>query len=57
MLTILVSSIQLALDRPLEDPKSSYKKAIDIIDLATTAIFLFEAALKIVAYGLIMNGR
>ena len=44
------------MDGPLVDPSSKLKKVLGIIDLVTTIIFIFEAAFKIVALGLIVNG-
>lgn len=55
--TILVSSVTLALDGPLVDPESSLESTISNIDMLTTLLFIFEALVKIVAYGLLFNGR
>ena len=57
MLCIIVSTVTLALEEPLEDPNSAKRQVINIIDLATTAIFTFESMLKIIALGFIMNGK
>jgi hypothetical protein len=54
--TIIVSSIQLAIDGPLVDPKSNERLALDIIDFITTAIFAFEALAKILSLGFLLNG-
>jgi hypothetical protein len=51
-----VSSLQLALDNPLDDPGSPKQQALAIVDATTTAIFFVEAVLKIVAFGLVFNG-
>jgi hypothetical protein len=52
ILSILLSSITLALDNPLNDPKSEFSIRISKIDMFCTVIFIFEAAGKIVTYGL-----
>lgn len=49
---IVVSSICLALDNPLNDPKSNFSKNLDKVDLLCTIIFIFEAVGKIITYGL-----
>jgi hypothetical protein len=56
LLTIIVSSIQLALDSPLIDPESQFKGVLYYLDLITTLIFCFEGLLKMIAYGLLRNG-
>jgi hypothetical protein len=52
----MISSVQLSLDNPLNDPNSSIQVIIRSIDYATAAIFGIEAVLKIIAYGFIRNG-
>jgi hypothetical protein len=54
--TILVTSIQLALESPLNHPKSSLMKTIFWIDIITTMIFAIEGIMKIIAFGFIKNG-
>ena len=53
---IIVSSIHLALDNPLNNPKSTYAKVLVIIDYMLTSIFTFEAFLKMLAFGILLNG-
>lgn len=53
---ILASTISLAFEHPLEDPNSEKMKLLNQIDLVFTGIFCFEAALKIISLGFIMNG-
>lgn len=53
---ILLSSIQLALSGPLNDPNSRIQKALYWIDFLTTIVFLIEAIMKIVALGFVNNG-
>lgn len=54
--TIIVSSLQLAIDGPLIDPKSSTYAALEWIDFITTIIFAVEAIMKIISVGLLLNG-
>lgn len=52
-----MSTCTLAFEHPLENPKSEKMKVLDQIDLVFTSIFCFEAVLKIIALGFIINGR
>jgi len=52
ILSILVSSICLALDNPLNDPKSKFSINLNKVDVICTVIFVFEAVSKIITYGL-----
>jgi voltage-dependent calcium channel L type alpha-1D len=56
LLIILCSSVQLALENPLNDPDSSLSSALKYIDISLTVIFSFEALLKIIAYGFVFCG-
>lgn len=51
---ILVSSVLLALDDPLEESNSA---VLTEIDLVVTIIFTAEALFKILAYGFLFNGE
>ncbi|TNV88195.1 hypothetical protein FGO68_gene12429 [Halteria grandinella] len=53
---IILSSVQLALDGPLVDPKSELRVVLDIIDIVTTTVFAFEAGAKILSLGFLLNG-
>ena len=55
--TILVSSVNLALENPLNDPDGALKSAVFYIDVFTTSIFIMEAMMKTVAFGFVANGR
>ena len=57
ILLIIVSTITLAFEHPLDDPDSSKMKTLENIDYAMTAAFCIEAAMKIITFGLIMNGK
>lgn len=56
ILTILATAVQLAMDTPLLDPFSRTATGLFWVDIATTVVFVCEAILKIVAWGLIANG-
>jgi hypothetical protein len=47
----------LAIDNPLDDPESVKVKTLEILDIVITACFILECALKVVAYGFVVNGR
>ena len=53
---ILVSTVTLAFEHPLEDPESDLMNILDKIDLVMTAIFCFEALMKIISLGFLFNG-
>jgi len=52
ILSIIVSSVCLALDNPLNDPLSNLSKVLIRIDIALTSIFTAEAVGKIITFGL-----
>ena len=52
ILSILLSSITLALDNPLNDPSSEFSIRLSKIDIFCTVIFVFEALAKIITFGL-----
>lgn len=56
LLLIAVSTINLALESPLDDPKIKKLQVLLYIDYAMTAIFTIEMLSKIVAYGFLFNG-
>jgi voltage-dependent calcium channel L type alpha-1S len=53
---ILLSTLTLTFENPLNDPDSSYSHALFYIDILFTVIFTVEAATKIIAYGFVFNG-
>ena len=57
ILAIVVSSVQLALENPLEDPESLFMTVLFWVDMVMTAIFCAEMMLKIVAYGFLLNSE
>lgn len=54
---ILFSTVMLAFEHPLDEPESAKETVLSTIDSIVTAIFCFEAFLKIVALGFIINGK
>ena len=54
---IIVSTITLALETPLDDPEGEKVKILTIIDYIMTVIFTFEAAVKIIAVGFAFAGK
>jgi len=54
---VLFSTILLTIDNPLDDPLSKKQFALTILDYITTAIFSFEAIIKIVVFGVLFNGK
>ena len=53
---IIVSTLTLAFEEPMEDPKRDQMKVIETVDLAMTIVFTLEALLKIMALGFLFNG-
>lgn len=54
---IIMASIIIALDSPLYDPNSTYRRTLTYIDMAISGIFVIEVILKWMAYGIIFNGK
>jgi len=57
LLLIGVSTIFLALENPLNNPEGNLMKVLYYSDICLTTIFSFEALLKIVVYGILINGK
>lgn len=55
LLCIVLSSVLLVVDNPLYDPDSSAMKIVKYMDLVFTVLFFFEAMIKIIAKGLLVN--
>jgi len=55
LVLIVLASILLAVDTPLLDPDSGLATGLMYADLVITALFLFEAAAKIMVLGFIAN--
>lgn len=54
---IVVSTVTLAIEHPLDNPDSEKLKILGICDLVFTTIFTIEALLKIIALGFMCNGK
>ena len=53
---VLISVICMTLEQPLDDPKSQKLYVLNIINIVVTVLFIVEMIIKIIVYGLIMNG-
>lgn len=54
---IVISTITLAFEEPLDDPKSSKVQKLKSLDLVMTIVFTLEATLKVIALGFLFNGK
>ena len=54
---ISISSIMLALDNPLNDPKGTLSLVLMYSDIVFTSIFAFEFILRIIVHGVLFNGE
>jgi hypothetical protein len=57
IILIVLSSIFLALDNPLNDPESGLSETLTMLDFIMTALFTLEAIIKIIACGFLFNGK
>jgi len=57
LLLIVISSVALAIDNPLNDPEGDMSKNLYILDIVMTTLFVIEMLLKIIAKGFLMNGK
>lgn len=57
VLCILLSSVQLAMDVSYTDPASVKKSTLHWIDVSTIVVFTVEAVIKVVTFGVIVNGE
>jgi len=55
MALIIVSSITLVMDTPLQDPESDMLVFIGYMDNCFTVLFTLEATIKIIAMGFMFN--
>ena len=55
LILIVLSSITLVIDNPLNDPESGFMKILKIVDVVFTVLFFLEAAVKIIARGFAFN--
>ena len=54
---IIISTITLALETPLDDPDGDKIMILEKIDLFMTIVFTFEMAVKIIAWGFMFAGK
>ncbi len=57
VIVIIISSIHLALENPLNDPNGQLVEFLNYIDIGTTVFFLLEFLIKVITFGFLMNGR
>ena len=57
IIIILGNTIQLALDNPLNDPKSRLAQVLITLDYIFSMIFILEAIAKVLAFGFINCGN
>ena len=57
LVLIIISTITLALETPLDDPKGDKIRVLKHIDLFMTVAFTFEALVKIIAVGFLFTGK
>lgn len=57
LVLIIISTITLALETPLDDPKGDKIRVLNQIDLFMTVAFTFEALVKIIAVGFLFTGK
>ena len=56
LVLIIVSSILLAIDNPLNDPNGDLSITLGYLDLIITILFVLECWIKIVSFGFALNG-
>lgn len=54
---IVVSTLTLALEGPLDNPESQKMKILTKIDYFMTSVFTLEVVLKVIVYGFIKNKK
>lgn len=57
ILLIILSTLTLAFEEPLQDPESDKIRVIKLIDVVMTCVFTLEALLKIIALGFLFNKK
>ena len=57
MVMVVISTVTLALETPLDDPESEKTKTLRFIDLVVTVAFTFEMLVKIAAWGFVCAGK
>ena len=54
---IIISTINLALDNPLNDPESTFARVTQWLDVVLGCLFIVEAMTKILVFGFLLNGK
>ena len=54
---IILSTINLALDNPLNDPESTLAHITQWLDFVLSCFFIVEAMTKILVFGFLFNGK
>ena len=57
LLMIIISSIALAFENPLNDPDSTLSRILINTDIVMTIIFAVEVIIKVISHGLLFNGK
>ena len=53
---IVASSLQLAVDNPLDNPESTFQRTLIKVEYILTSIFIVEALIKVIAFGFLYCG-
>jgi hypothetical protein len=56
LLLIMISTVLLTLDSPLDDPNSQKVYILDIFDTVMTILFTIELSIKVIVFGYACNG-
>ena len=56
MLVIVISGVALGLESPFTDPEGSFAQTLKVIDSISTAIFVMEIIIKVIAKGFLFCG-
>ena len=51
LILIVLSSIKLCVDNPLNNPNSSFQLTINYLDYLFNVLFIMEAGIKIISFG------
>lgn len=57
LLFILINTVEIAIENPLNDPNTKFAQSLKIIDYSMTSIFTLEVIIKIISNGLLFNGK
>ncbi len=57
LLFILINTVEIAIENPLNDPNTKFTQSLKIIDYSMTSIFTLEVIIKIISNGLFFNGK